>query len=202
MRSPLPFIALTLSQVVICNVASSQGIPKINATRASTMGAMLVLGGQPNSRYKYSAADGSYTITFPGKPTEKSQTVDTKVGPIKVVIETYEADKGRRAYFASSTQYKIDPRRYDVEKGLDGARDGMARSSNATVSNETKLNYKGARGRQLYLTMKQGKAKARIYVVNAGKGPTIYQTFVIDTTGKVDDAEVNSFLDSLSFKPR
>jgi hypothetical protein len=163
---------------------------------------MVVLAGQASNGYKFTAPDGSYTIKFPGKPSGKSQTVQTKLGPMNVLIETCETNGGKRAYFASSSQYKIDPRRYNVEKGLNGARDGIVKSTNATVTNETKINYKGASGRQMYLTMKQGKAKVRLYVVNVGKGPTIYQTYVIDTTGNVDDAEVNSFLDSLAFKTR
>ena len=203
MRSPLPFLSLTLTaQLTACNLASSSSMPKIDVTRASTICTMLLLAGQPNNGYKYSASDGSYSVKFPGKPSENSQIVQTKLGPIKALTVTYQTDRGRRAYIASSTQYKIDPRRYNVEKGLDGARDGMAKSTNATLTNETKINYKGVSGRQLYLTMKQGKSKVRLFIVNAGKGPTIYQTFVIDTTGKVDDAEVNSFLDSFTFKSR
>ena len=203
MKSPLPFLSLALlAQFSACNIASSSEFSKLNVTRAGTTATMLVLAGQANKGYKYSATDGSYTIKFPGKPTESTQTVQTKVGPIKAVIVGYEANQGKRGYAVSSTQYKVDPRQYNVQKGLDGARDGMAKNLNATVSNETKINYKGAAGKQFYLTLKQGKGKVRVYIVNGAKGPTIYQAFVMDTTGKVDDAEVNSFLDSLTFKSR
>lgn len=202
MRTPYSFLSLALlAQLTACGIASSSGLPKLNVAHASTLSAICVLAGQPNSGYKFTAQDGSYTIKFPGKPTEKTQTVQTKLGPIKLVSVSYEGNGGKRAFFASSTQYKIDPKRYNVQKGLDGARDGIVKSTNATVSNETKINYKGAAGRQMYLTMKQGKAKVRLYVVNAAKGPTIYQSFVIDSNGNVDDAEVNSFLNSLTFKP-
>jgi hypothetical protein len=183
------------------NVASSDVLPQRTAPQASKADPRLRLAGQTNSGYKYSAPDGSYTVQFPGKPTETSQTVQTNLGPIKVLLVSCETDHGKRAYFASSTQYHVDPHRYNVEKGLDGARDGIAKKTNGTISNETKINYKGASGRQMYLTVKQGKAKVRIYVVNAGKGPTLYQTFVMDTNGKPDNAEANAFLDSLTFKP-
>jgi hypothetical protein len=196
MRYLIPVIALSLSASSIACHAQSVGA----ATHNYSASAMLVLAGQAGHGYKYSAPDGSYSIEFPGKPSEKSQTVQTKLGQMTVVIETYEANAGKRAFFSSSSQYKLDPRRYNVEKGLDGARDGVAKSTHATVSKETKISKGGASGRQFYLTMPQGKAKVRLYVLNAGKGPTIYQTFVIDTTGNVDDAAVNSFLDSLALK--
>lgn len=203
MRSPLPFLALTLlAQLTTCNTASSHGLQKTNAAHVGTQFMMLVLAGQANKGYKYSAQDGSYTVKFPGKPVENTQTVQTQLGPVKAIIVYYEANQGKRGYAVSSSQYKIDPRKYNVEKGLDGARDGIAKNINATVTKETKINYKGAPGREIYLTMKQGQTKVHVYVVNAGKRPTIYQAFVMDTTGKVDDAEVNSFLGSLTFKPR
>jgi len=202
MRSPLPFLALTLlAQVGASNIAFSRGLPQNNVVRGGTEISMLVLAGQANKGYKYSATDGTYTVKFPGKPTENTQTVQTQLGPIKAVMAIYQAAGGKRGYAVSSTQYKVDPRNYNVEKGLNGARDGIAKNMNATVTKETKINYKGAPGREIYLTMKQGKTKVHLFIVNGGKGPTIYQAFVMDTGGNVDDAEVKAFLDSLTFKP-
>ena len=201
MRSPLPFLALTLlAQLSAYNIALGHGIPKTDVVHVGTVCTRLVIAGQANKAYPYTASDGSYTVKFPGKPTESAQTVQTQVGPIKVQMVIYEGDQGKRAYATSSTQYKIDPRNYSVEKGLNGARDGIAKNMNATISKETKINYKGAPGRQLFLTLKQGTGKVRIFIVNAGKGPIIYQAFVVNTTGKVDNAETNAFLDSLTFK--
>lgn len=201
MRSPLPFLALTLlAQVSASNIASSRGLPQTNAARAGTEISMLALAGQANKGVKYSAPDGTYTVIFPGKPTESTQTVQTQLGPIKAVMVIYEAAGGKRAYAVSSTQYKVDPRNYNVEKGLNGARDGMAKNMHATVTKETKINYKGAPGREFYLTMKQGKTKVHVFIINGGKGPTIYQAFVMDTGGNVDDAEIKTFLDSLTPK--
>jgi hypothetical protein len=205
MRSPLALLALTLlTPFATSTVASGRGIPHIDGTRAVTTGATLVLAGQANKGYKYAAADGSYTVKFPGKPKEQTQTVATAVGPIKAVFVIYEVNKGQRAYMSSSTQYKIDPRQYNVEKGLDGARDGMVKSTNATISKENRINYKGAPGREVYFTLKQGKGKGKVhlFVVNTGKGPIIYQVVVLDSSGKVDDADTNAFLSSMAFKPR
>jgi len=201
MRSPLPFLALTLlAQISASNLASSRGLPQTNVVRASTEISVVALAGQANKGYTYSAPDGTYTVKFPGKPRESSQTVQTQVGPINVVMVLYEAVGGKRGYAVSSTQYKIDPRKYNVEKGLNGARDGIAKNLNATVTKETKINYKGTPGREIYLTMKQGKTKVHLYIVNGGKGPTVYQAFVMDTAGNVDDTEIKAFLDSLTLK--
>jgi hypothetical protein len=202
MRSPLPFLTLTLlAQLTAYNIASSRGMPIVNAARVGTLCTMLVLAGQSNKGYKYSAPDGSFTVKFPGKPSEQNQTVQTETGPIKVLSVYCNADQGRRTFAVSRSQSKWDPGD-NVADGIAGTINGMVKSQNATISHEIKINYKGVPGRQLYLTTKQGKEKNRIFAVKADKDLTIYVLTVLDTTGKVDDAKVNSFLDSLTIKSR
>lgn len=188
-------------QFTLCNMAAGSDIPNIAATRTGAALTLLAVAGQAGG-YKYSPSDSSYTIKFPGKPQENTQTVETALGPIKVLYASFEANQGKRAYIASSTRYKIDPRRYNVQKGLDGARDGMVQQTHGKVVKETRITYKGAPGREIYLTVAQGKAKVRIYVVNGAKGPTVYQAVIIDAGGKVDDAAATAFLGSLTFPPR
>jgi hypothetical protein len=202
MKSPFLFLSLTLlAQLTAYNIASSSGMPNFNVARTSTVCTMLVLAGQSNKGNKYSAPDGSFTVKFPGKPSEQNQTVQTEIGPIKVLSVYCHAHRGRRTFAVSRSQSKGDPGD-NVEDGIAGTINGMVKSQNATVSHEIKINYKGVPGRQLYLTTKQGKEKSRIFAVKAGNDLTIYMTTVLDTSGKVDDAEVNSFLDSLTFKSR
>ena len=151
--------------------------------------------------YAYTAADNAYSVNFPGKPDEKSQSSSTKAGQIKYVLVSYSTNAGKRAYLSSSTMYAVSPRNFNVQKGLDGARDGAAKSTNATVTSETKIDYKGAPGREFYMTMPNGtKAKERIFIVNKGKGPVLYQVLVVDTEGKIAVPETDQFLKSLVIK--
>ena len=176
-------------------VALALLLPLTACNRNATPGASV-------NTYAFKAADGSYTINFPGKPTEKSQSLQTPIGPILLIIQTYESKFGRRAFFSSSVRYNIRPSRYNVEKGLDGARDGSAKNVHGTVNRETKINYRGVPGRQYYIDAPDHvMIKCHIYIDNSGPGPMVYQAFVVDQNGSVDDAEVNRFLDSLTFNP-
>ncbi len=165
MKSPFLFLSLTLlAELTAYNIASSSGMPNFNVARTSTVCTMLVLAGQSNKGNKYSAPDGSFTVKFPGKPSEQNQTVQTEIGPIKVLSVYCHAHRGRRTFAVSRSQSKCDPGD-NVEDGIAGTINGMVKSQNATVSHEIKINYKGVPGRQLYLTTKQGKEKSRIFAV-------------------------------------
>lgn len=149
----------------------------------------------------YNSSDGAYSVSFPGKPNEKSQSSNTAAGKITYVLVSYEANAGKRAYLSSSTMYNVSPKNFNVQKGLDGARNGAASSTKATVSRETKISFKGAPGREFYMSMPNGtKAKERIFIVNKGKGPVLYQVLVVDTEGKIDVPETDQFLKSLQIK--
>ena len=89
--------------------------------------------------YSYSPSDGSYTITFPGKPEEKTTPTSTAAGTLNLVLATYRTPFGRQEYDSSSTKYPVPSNEYDVQKGLDGVADGQARGINATIISKTTL---------------------------------------------------------------
>lgn len=166
------------------------------------LGLLALIAWKPGDHwYAYKASDNSYTVNFPGKPDEKSNSSPSAAGPIKYVLVSYSTNAGKRAYLSSSTMYNVSPSKFNVQKGLDGARNGAASSTKATVSRETKISFKGAPGREFYMTMPNGtKAKERIFIVNKGKGPVLYQVLVVDTEGKIEDPDTDTFLKSLQIK--
>jgi len=205
MRSPLPFLALTLlAQVSASDRASSRGIPQSNAARANTQAAMLVLAGQANKGFKYSVPDGTYTVNFPGKPEEETRTIPRQLGPAKILTVYYKADGGKRLYTVTRTQFKPDPRDTTsfVADSIAGTIHGLTKEGRGAISQETRISYKGASGKELSLTMKVGKQTVHIFAVNNGTIANIYLVAVRDTSGKVDDAKTNAFLDSFAFQPR
>jgi len=204
MRSPLPFLALTLlAQVSASNLASSRGLPQTNVVRAGAEISMLVLAGQANRWVNYSVPDGTYTVKFPGKPEEETKVIPRQLGPAKILTVFYRADGDRRLYSVTRTQFKPDPRDSTsfVEVSIAGTVHGLTKEGRGTISQETRISYKGVFGKQLTLKTKLGKQKVRIFAVNGGAIANIYLVAVRDNTGKVDDAQTNAFLDSFAFQP-
>ena len=88
-----------------------------------------------------------------------------------------------------------------VEVSIAGTVHGLTKEGRGTISQETRISYKGVFGKQLTLKTKLGKQKVRIFAVNGGAIANIYLVAVRDNTGKVDDAQTNAFLDSFAFQP-
>lgn len=208
MKRYLGFVLLALLPIIGCNQPSPTppGPGPITSNGGGNNGGgnngVSPVNNDPTKDwYSYSSTDNTYTVKFPGKPDEKPQSSQAATGPINYVLVSYSTHGGNRAFLSSSTMYTVDPSNFNVEKGLDGARDGAAKSTNATVTSENKIDYKGASGREFYMSMQNGtKAKERIYIVNKGKGPILYQALVVDTDGKIDDTDIDLFLKSLEIK--
>lgn len=151
-----------------------------------------------SSWVSYTSPKGSYTAKFPSKPKEETQTLDTKAGKTDLVLVSYEDRANRRAYAVSHNRFTIPQgMKFDVQKGLDGSRDGIANGIGATVSKETKITSKtGYPGREVIMA-KGGAdvAKARIYY---GDG-ILYQIFVLADNKKLSAPEVDAFLNSVEF---
>ncbi|OLP17077.1 hypothetical protein BST81_17105 [Leptolyngbya sp. 'hensonii'] len=148
--------------------------------------------------YNYTSPTGKYTARFPGKPREDTRTLDTKAGKTNLVLVTYEDKSAKRAYALSHNKF-IFPSgmSFDVQKGLDGSRDGLARGMGATITQETKITAQGFPGREI--TLNKGEtllAKARIFYVNG----TLYQMFVLVDGKQLDAPEVTAFLESVEFQ--
>ncbi len=161
------------------------------------------LSGGSSSTTTYTPTDGSYSISFPGKPVEKTITAQTAIGPITAVMATYSPVLSKRQFLSSSTKYPVASNQYDVQKGLDGARDGAAKNTNGTVTSETKIDHNGVAGREFETTVPGGgKTKSRLFIDNAGPNPILYQAVVTDAGGDISGSEIESFLTSLQFKSK
>ncbi len=152
-----------------------------------------------NNWYKYTAKDSSYTVYFPGQPKEENLSVNTSLGILNALFVFYRYPEKQRFFSVSSMKYPVDPSQYNVEKGLDGARDGAAINSNSNIINEKKISYKGFPGREIILQSKDQpdfKLLLRIYIDPSG--PKLYSLQVIAEDGNLDFPEAKAFLDSFS----
>jgi hypothetical protein len=145
----------------------------------------------------YTPQDKSYTVKFPGKPQIQNHTNKTKIGEIQFLIVGYEDRAKHRAYLTSNLYYPMKPANYDVEKGLDGARDGALKNTKSTLISENKITLNGYSGREIL--MKDGKkltTKAKIFI--DPNGPILYQILVVTDDKNVKFPEAEAFFNSFN----
>ncbi len=144
----------------------------------------------------YNSYDSSYTVSFPEKPTEKKDYLETAIGKVYFAEASYSKDKNY--YSTSHTTYPVDPKQYDAEKGLDGSRDGISKSINMEIVREEKIKINGFPAREVEMKGKEGAVLA--HLILDPNGPTLYQVFVVSGDGNVNTPENKAFLNSFSIK--
>lgn len=113
----------------------------------------------------------------------------------------YNTASGRRGFISTSILFITNPNNYNVEDGLRKQQESAINAVNGALISEKKIDYKGAPGREYLYSMPNGtKVKERIYIVNKGKGPVLYQATVLDADGNLDTPETDLFLNSLEIK--
>src|SRR5947208_2985795 len=70
-------------------------------------GAVVALALPARADEEYKPKDAGFSVKFPGKPKEMTQTTKTTVGEIKVVMATYATPAGV-AYLASHNDLPFD----------------------------------------------------------------------------------------------
>jgi hypothetical protein len=143
---------------------------------------------------KYNAYDGSYSVSFPNKPTEKKDYLDTQIG--KVFFSEASYTEGKSFYSTSHTTYPVAPKDYDAEKGLDGSRDGISKAVNMQIVSEKKIQINGFPAREIEMKGKDGALLA--HLILDPNGPTLYQVFVVTGDGNVNTPENQAFLKSFA----
>jgi hypothetical protein len=110
----------------------------------------------------------------------------------------YNDTPNRRVYLTGNVKYPVDPSQYNVEKGLDGARDGAAQNTSSTILDEKKISLNGYPGREIIMKNPQGIVQRIRFYIDP-KGPTLYQAIVGSEDGNIDFPEADAFLNSLTF---
>jgi serine/threonine protein kinase, bacterial len=145
---------------------------------------------------KYEAYDNSYTVSFPYKPTEKKDYLDTAIGKVYFVEASYFTNNDY--YSTSHTTYPVAPSEYDPQKGLDGSRDGISKSINMSIVREEKITINGFPAREVEMKGTSGALLA--HLILDPNGPTLYQVFVVSSNGNVNTAENKAFINSFKLQ--
>lgn len=153
--------------------------------------------------FNYIARDQSYSVKFPGQPTEENQSTDSALGILDYTIVIYQDDVNRRAYLTSNIVYSLEPdQSYDVDRGLEGAKNGALNNTNSVLLSERNITKQGVRGKEIVFRNPQNLlGKAHIYIdVKNSRRPTLYQALVISDRN-INAPEINAFLHSLIINP-
>jgi hypothetical protein len=87
------------------------------------------------------SAEGHYSVTFPGPPKAREESVPTPIGPIKTISNEWKHPTIDRMHGISYADYPVKRSQFDVKKGLDGAVEGAAKNAEAKVREDRKFEF-------------------------------------------------------------
>ncbi len=140
-------------------------------------------------------------IYFPSKPTDRSGTVNTAKGDLKVNIFSYNALNGGEdnlAYVLTETEYPDSLINSDNKDKLDAffknSIDGIVNNFHGKLLSESKTEIEGFPGRQVKLDVQQGKSviNIRFYLVKN----RMYMLETITAVDKDHNSSINKFMNS------
>jgi hypothetical protein len=142
---------------------------------------------------EFAPKDGSFTVLFPGTPTEHKKTIMPPGGAVEVLLfEVAVSDGGKFVVgYSEFPAASIKPGTED--KRLDNARDGAVASIKGTLVRQKNLLLGKYPGRELLIKM-DGKTMVvmRLYAVKN----RLYQLGAIGSEGVVTSRDAEKFLTS------
>lgn len=154
-----------------------------------------LVGCQQKQWSTFTSAAGKFSVSMPGTPKEQKMEVPSPIGAIQFYLFT-----GRDRNYEFVASYNDYPASVvsqgNVEKMLDGARDGAVGNINGKLQSEKKITLKNFPGREIHVLTPDGKAalKYRIYLV----GNRLYQVGIVSTNPFQETEKTNQFFESFS----
>jgi hypothetical protein len=147
----------------------------------------------------YDSSSGRFTIDFPGKPKEQSQTVQTPTGNVTAHIIMYESRIA--AYVVTYSDFPASQiKSSSADELLDGACQGVASNIGGTITSQKSISIDNHPGQEVKVSAssrgKKVEVRNRIYLV----GNRLYQVIVTAAPGDTEDATANKFVTSFKLK--
>jgi hypothetical protein len=163
--------------------------------------AIVFFVGNIYAQHTYKTAE--FSIVFPFKPENKTQTVPTKAGNLLMVInscETAETSKtGNYVFMTNETVFAEGMMHSDSTSRLklffEGSINGAAKRANGTVKSVKEITKSGYPAREVEVEMTE--QKATIFMVYILRKNNFIMAQVISDTKKKGNAEAQAFLNSL-----
>jgi len=145
----------------------------------------------------FTSEEGYFSISFPGEPTESSEEISTAIGPMTIVMYTYESRNG--VYLAGYSDYPDEIiEQSDPNDLLNGAQSGAVSNVNGQLISSKDIDIATYPGKQVVFNIPKsnrvppgGIGKAHFYLVDS----RLYQILSIEEGSNVS-AAANQFLDS------
>jgi hypothetical protein len=141
-------------------------------------------------------------IYFPKKPTDKSESVNTAKGDLKVNIYFYQAAENDNddnlAYILSETEYPDSVMNSDktdkLESFFRNSIDGAVSNFKGKLLDESEINIDGFPGRKVRIDLKNGKTvmNMRFYLVKN----RMYVLETVTDADKDDNSSIDRFMNS------
>jgi len=174
-RQPIGAPSLTLALLLVagCTAPSdeySSRPPRRAAATIEFSEPMSDGGHDPSSdgaRNPFSPEDGSFQATLPAAPAHREESIDTPIGPQKIVRYVATTPEGEfDAGYLVRTSTALTRLAGD-ERILDGACRGTARQLGGTVRKSTPIEVDGHSGRDLEIELPEGRrASARLVITS------------------------------------
>ena len=134
--------------------------------------AILVLAGlfsfvPATTWQKYTSTEGRYSISFPGKPEESSDTDKSEDGtPFKIHFATYAPSDSEVFMTGWIDMTKFYPKDGSLKQMLENSRDGATKSMQASKVETTAINLGDKPYIEFTFVSEQFTGKDRIYLIN------------------------------------
>ena len=194
-------IAIAITAVVIAVIAILLIVFSANQRDADTSADSPAKEQNNSSKEEkptesYTSSTHKFRINFPGTPEVLTSKLDVEGSTVPSTQYMREEGGGNRAYLVQIAEYPNDFDFTGVErKALDGAIDGMAETSDATIISRVNTGtFLGSPSSDAVFTVSTAGKKYTAYARNFLKGNRLY---TIMTLG-VDEADYQAFLNSFA----
>jgi hypothetical protein len=148
----------------------------------------------PDTWMSFSADEHRFEARFPLAPKKQDMSVPTPLGTIPAMVYMAEQDDDAVAVTVLTVPESMLSQ-FNVDGGLDGARDGMINNVGGTIVSETLLPFRGhaagARGATAAAGNKTMRVEARLFWVS----PRMYQLLAVSVEGSATN-QADKFFDN------
>lgn len=142
----------------------------------------------------FRSKEGQFSVRFPGKPKENTQTAKGPAGDLTVYTATFATTEGN-VYLVSYTDFPQGTvRPEDHQRMFDGVRDGLKRDGKVLSEVALSVGPEKLPGREIVIEKEKPKQLVRVRVMI--RDHRFYQVAVVGSDAFVKGKEATAFLDS------
>ena len=151
---------------------------------------------QNSSWQEFRSTEGRFTALFPGSPRSQNLSVPTAIGAVTANMVLLDSSDGAVGVMYADYPWTLI-QQGNVDKMLDGARDGAVANVNGRLVEEKPISLLDAPGREYLIQIKETAfCRSRIYLVKN----RLYIVQALGSKERVQSKEAEKFLNSFEFQ--